>query len=120
MGVLGTIDGNALALYCQTWSRWRKAEEFIAQHGDSYIVKDRKGNFVGVRLYPQVKLANQLGQQVAQLGRDFGLSPSARARIRAIPPAAYALKNANSPEEIEAAVGGTLARFKRKTKPVLG
>ena len=29
MGVLTTIDGNALARYCRLWSRWRKMETFI-------------------------------------------------------------------------------------------
>lgn len=29
MGILTRIDGKALALYCQLWSRWRKLETFI-------------------------------------------------------------------------------------------
>jgi len=85
MNVLGTIDWHALALYCQLWSRWRKAEDFVARHGDSYVVKDDRGEVRGVRLYPQVKLAGQLAEQLTRLGRELGLSPSARTRVRTIP-----------------------------------
>ncbi len=85
MGVLGTIDWHALALYCQLWSRWRQAEEFLARHGDSYIVRDNRGEVRGVKLYPQVKLAGQLAEQLTRLGREFGLSPSARTRVQTIP-----------------------------------
>lgn len=30
------IDSHALAGYCRLWSRWRKADDFITKHGDTY------------------------------------------------------------------------------------
>ena len=87
MGVLGKVDGHALAVYCTLFSRWRKAEAFLAAHGDSLVVKDASGRAVGIRLYPQVKLANQLAEVVARMAREFGLTPSARTRVRVVPAA---------------------------------
>ncbi len=81
MGVLTKIDGNALARYCQLWSRWRKAEEFIRDHGDSYLAKDSEGKVKGLKCYPQVRMANQLAEQLLRLESHFGMTPSARSRI---------------------------------------
>ncbi len=81
MGVLTRIDGNAMTRYCQLWSRWRKAEEFIRDHGDSYLAKDSEGKVKGLRSYPQVRMANQLAEQLLRLESHFGMTPSARSRI---------------------------------------
>ena len=81
MGVITRIDGNALARYCTLWSRWRKAEEFIRDHGDSYLAKDSEGKVKGLKCYPQVRMANQLAEQLLRLESHFGMTPSARSRI---------------------------------------
>ncbi len=81
MGVLTKVDGNALARYCQLWGRWRKAEEFIRDHGDSYLAKDSEGKVKGLKCYPQVRMANQLAEQLLRLESHFGMTPSARSRI---------------------------------------
>lgn len=73
MGVLTTADGQALAQYCQTWAKWREAEEFCAANGQTY--GDAKGV---IRLYPQAKQAMQLSESLGRLGARFGLSPSDR------------------------------------------
>jgi P27 family predicted phage terminase small subunit len=44
MGVLAKIDGNALARYCRLHSRWRAAEDFLQQQGDTYLAKDADGH----------------------------------------------------------------------------
>ena len=109
MGVLGIIDGYALALYCQTHSHYRKVTEFLNEHGDTYLMKDRAGNVTGVKEYPQSKKAVQLVNQLMQLGREFGLTPAARTRVRVIPPEAYALK-----EQTTTPKG--LAKFQQKAR----
>src|SRR5690606_24472827 len=43
MRVLTEADGKALTLLCITWSRWRHCEEFVAEHGEVYPIKDREG-----------------------------------------------------------------------------
>ncbi len=81
MGVLAKVDGNALARYCQLWARWRSAEEFLRDRGDTHLVKDADGHVKGIRAYPQVRIANQLAEQLLRLEQQFGMTPSARSRI---------------------------------------
>jgi P27 family predicted phage terminase small subunit len=81
MGVLTRIDGNALARYCRLWSRWRKAEAFIEQKGDMYPLRDEKGGIKCFQQWPQVAIANKLAQQLTRLEQEFGMTPSARARL---------------------------------------
>jgi len=83
MGVLTSVDGKALARYCTLWGRWRKAEEFLAQHGETHLAKDADGNVLGLRNYPQVRTASVLAEQLLRLEQHFGMTPSARARIAA-------------------------------------
>lgn len=87
MGVLGAVDAGALARYCVLWLRWRKAEEFLAVHGDTYVVRGRPaadgkpGVPVGFKTYPQAQHALVLAHELLRLEREFGLTPSARARL---------------------------------------
>ena len=78
MGVLAKVDRNALARYCSTWARWRRAEEFLAAHGEVYPVRDRHGRVTDYRTYPEVKIAAQLGEALGRIEGQFGLTPSAR------------------------------------------
>jgi P27 family predicted phage terminase small subunit len=81
MGVLTRIDGGALARYVQYWARWKKAELFIQRHGDSYPLKDEKGQIKCIQQFPQVAIAHKLGVLLSKLEQEFGLTPSARSRI---------------------------------------
>ena len=83
MGVLTKIDGHIVTLYCQLWSRWRKAEEFIRDRGEYHIVRDRHGGVAGLKPFPQVRIANNLAEQLVRIGRELGLSPAARSRLMA-------------------------------------
>ena len=84
MGVLCEIDGHALAVLCQTWARWRKAEEFIEEHGESYPVKDGQGRIKYLKKFPQVSTAESCARTLNRFMAEFGLTPSSRSRI-AIP-----------------------------------
>ena len=81
MGVLTKIDGNALARYCRLWSRWRKAEAFIDQHGEVYPLKDEGGRVKYLQQWPHVAVATKLAQQLTRLEQEFGMTPAARTRI---------------------------------------
>jgi len=85
MGVLTRADVNALSRYCRLWSRWRKAELFIDEHGEVYPLKDDAGNVKCVQQWPQVSIANKLAHQLTRLEQEFGLTPSARARLQLAP-----------------------------------
>ncbi len=52
LGVLSEIDTAAFACYCQTFARWKEAEEFISQHGT--IFKTPSGY---IQQVPQVVIA---------------------------------------------------------------
>lgn len=82
MRVLTKIDGNALARYCRTWSRWRKAEAFIDEHGEMYPLKDESGRVKYMQQWPQVAISHKLALQLTRLEQEFGMTPSARSRIQ--------------------------------------
>jgi phage terminase small subunit len=56
-----TVDGVAFAVLCQTFARWKQADQAGSEHGDRLAVK-----YVA---------------QVKALCQEFGLTPSARTRI---------------------------------------
>jgi P27 family predicted phage terminase small subunit len=83
MGILSTVDRNALARYCQLWARWKKAELFIQQHGEAYPLKDENGKIKYLQPFPQVSIAHKLAALLTRLEHEFGMTPSARARLYA-------------------------------------
>jgi len=85
MRVLSRIDGNALARYCTFWGRWKAAEEFLAKNGSVYTLKDEQGKVRCVQQFPQVAIAHKLGALLTRLEGEFGMTPSSRSRIQALP-----------------------------------
>jgi len=85
MGVLSRIDGNALSRYVTYWSRWKAAEEFLAKHGSVYPIKDEAGKVKCLVQVPQVAIAAKLGTLLGRLEAEFGMTPSSRSRIEALP-----------------------------------
>lgn len=85
MGVLTPLDRNALARYCETWARWKAASAWIEEHGETYALRDDKGEVRCLQQFPQVGIVNQLGQQLSRLEKAFGLSPASRANIQIAP-----------------------------------
>ena len=85
-GLLTRLDANALARYCTMWARWRKAEDFIAQHGEVYTLKDANGSARCVMQFPQVAIAHRLSLALTRLESEFGMTPSGRSRIHVQPP----------------------------------
>ena len=82
IGILTRIDGHALAVLCQTWARWRKAEQFIQDHGETYPVKHTDGTVRYLKKFPQVTIAESSARTLSRFMQEFGLTPSARTRIR--------------------------------------
>ena len=81
MGVLTRIDGHALTNYCQTWARWRAAEEFLQKHGNVIPFKDNSGRVKSLQPVPQVGIARTLLHDLRRYQQEFGMTPSARTRI---------------------------------------
>lgn len=76
IGILTEIDMAAFAGYCQAYSRWKEAEEFITKHGT--IVKTPSGYWQQV---PQVSIAQTYLKIMKDFCSEFGLTPSTRSRI---------------------------------------
>lgn len=76
LGILTEVDMAAFAGYCQSYARWKEAEEFISKHGA--IVKTTSGYWQQV---PQVSIAQQYMKQMTKFCEQFGLTPASRSRI---------------------------------------
>lgn len=87
MGVLTLIDGGALALYCQAWSRWVQAEQAIAkmaardQMTGGLMIKTANGNPIQ---NPLVGIANKAMADCNRYAAELGITPSSRSRIAAV------------------------------------
>ena len=88
MGILSEIDQSALAAYCMAYSRWRKAEEELAkleQKGGAIaalVQKTVSGNWIQ---QPLIGIANKAAGDMVRYASEFGMTPSARARLAVDP-----------------------------------
>lgn len=82
-GLLTVADVDAMARYCDTWSRWRACCRVIDRLGMTYELKDAKGNVTSVQQRPEVSIARGLAQQLSRLEQEFGMTPSSRTRVDA-------------------------------------
>ncbi len=76
MGLLTEADHDALAMYCETWATWKRAEAQVQRKGE--VVKTVNGNVIQ---NPYLAIANRAKRDALMLAREFGMTPSARTRI---------------------------------------
>jgi P27 family predicted phage terminase small subunit len=85
LGILTDIDRAAFAGYCQSFAKWKAAEQFLKKHGTTYKIpkRDRDGNVVSVYMapFPEVAIARASLEQLRQFAAEFGLTPSSRGRL---------------------------------------
>lgn len=91
LGLLTEIDLTAFARYCDMQAKWLGAKRFLDERGFNYeiyweqtpeeIKAGKKKVLKYICQYPEVSIYNQLGQQLARLEKNFGMTPSARASI---------------------------------------
>lgn len=103
LNLIAKIDRAALSLYCQAWARWVWAERTLRAAvkmaeskraafeadpanegkdypgGDGYTIVTPNGQF---GYSPHWVIANKAMEQVDKFLQSFGLSPSARSRVR--------------------------------------
>jgi len=71
------------------FARWREAEDFLTLHGMMFVIrddpkgKDDKGAIRYMQSYPQVAHSAKYYSQMVAAGRELGLSPASRTRIKA-------------------------------------
>lgn len=80
MGLLGDIDGHALALYCEAYQEFCFAREYIKEHG-MISVSEKGGEYQN----PMVGIKNKAAERMNRLGSQFGWSPSARVGLKPEP-----------------------------------
>jgi P27 family predicted phage terminase small subunit len=80
-GLLTSIDRAALAAYCTTYARWVEAELNIQKHG--LVVRTQNGNAIP---NPYVGIANRALDLMHKFEIEFGMTPSSRSRLSAVPP----------------------------------
>jgi|TARA_A100001015_G_C14788454_1_gene632035 P27 family predicted phage terminase small subunit len=83
MSVLTQADELALTLLCDAYSEYKRAKEIVNELGATMEVTSREGNTKSV-IRPEVQIANQSFVRVFQLLKEFGLTPSSRAKVNAI------------------------------------
>jgi P27 family predicted phage terminase small subunit len=97
MGVVGQIDGNALARYASTWVRWRQAVQTIEKSGTEVAVfRDAEGRVKAMNVSPLTNVARSLAEELGRLEQAFGMTPSARSRIEVSPANVVADANAKA------------------------
>jgi len=97
LGLLTRVDMAAFAGYCQSFAKWKKAEEFIKKHGTTYKIPryDSDGKVISIYMaqFPEVAIANNSLNQIRAFCGEFGLTPSSRGRI--------SLPNTNEEDPLE-------------------
>lgn len=80
LGLLTKLDRAALAANCQAYGLWVKAEKEAAV--DGLVVKTKDGKLIQ---NPYLSIANKAMRQMHEFLVEFGLTPSSRTRVVAVP-----------------------------------
>jgi len=83
MSVLTQADEIALTLLCDAYSEYKKAKESVNKFGATIDIISREGNSKPT-IRPEVQIANQSFVRIFQLLKEFGLTPSSRAKVNAM------------------------------------
>lgn len=81
MRVLTKSDGLALAQAAEYLAKWKRATAQVTRMGEVMPIRDNGGNIVGFKPSPFVAVQMQYGAMLHRFMLEFGLSPSARARL---------------------------------------
>lgn len=106
MRVLTTADVWSFGRYCENFARWLELRAFLAGKGPqstTYAIKDDAGNVRCVQEIPQAREYRLLDAILTRSEREFGLTPSARSRIRVELFGSPAASAAPDPDEDERA-----------------
>jgi P27 family predicted phage terminase small subunit len=85
LGVLTETDAAALAAYCEAWVTWHTATKAMRKSG--MVAERQTENGPVLITSPYVKIAHEAMSQMRAFLVEFGMTPSARARIHTAAPA---------------------------------
>lgn len=75
LGMVTELDRGILAAYCEAYSRWVTAVNFL--NIDGLVIDDGEVS----RVNPYIKIAKEAYDQMVKTGALFGMSPSSRASL---------------------------------------
>jgi P27 family predicted phage terminase small subunit len=84
LGLVSFLDRAALAAYCQAYGRWACAERELKTYAEKsgmggLLYKTKSGNVIPS---PLLGAANKAMADMVRYATEFGLTPSARVRVR--------------------------------------
>jgi P27 family predicted phage terminase small subunit len=74
--LLTRMDQVALAPYCETFARWKDANDRVVKHGS--VVKSPSGYPIQS---PYLSISNKAHGQMVRLLLEFGMTAAARAKV---------------------------------------
>lgn len=90
-GIAAVTDATALAILAQAFGAWRRWSDWLAnpRHGPTYRTKTATGSWM-YRPRPEVAYLDAAETRLVSMLREFGMTPSTRARIHALQTGAQA------------------------------
>jgi len=88
IGLARSVDGEALARYCQLVVMWRECTAFVAKNGRSYPVRadsgdpKKPGRIIRFDAFVETMMIMRLAREILAIEREFGQTPAARSRIQ--------------------------------------
>ena len=90
-GIITSLDGFALAAYCQAYGRWRQAEKLLAEisidnadeASKGLLTRAANGKLVP---HPLTTVASRAMADTMRFAAELGLTPSSRSRVDPEPP----------------------------------
>lgn len=79
--IMSNLDCHALAMYCESYATWIKANKEIQKNG--LVTSDTPSGVKGIS--PYYKIAGKSFDQMRALLIEFGMTPSSRTKVSAIP-----------------------------------
>ena len=76
-GILTALDRAALGAYCTAYARWAEAETKLEAEG--FTIETSLGTIIQS---PLVGIANKAAADMVRYASEFGMTPSARSRVK--------------------------------------
>ena len=83
MNLINDVDDTALVLLAEAYDDYRKAKDYIDKHGDVYSVTNQAGEILW-KMHPKARIMSESWLRVKKMLSEFGLTPSARAKLNAV------------------------------------
>lgn len=73
---VGALRRDLLAAYAEQYGAWRDSVDFVAEHGRTYVQREKNGEVKAVLLFPQVAIGDKARSEMRAIAKL--LDPPAR------------------------------------------